>query len=274
MDDSKNYIFVCGCPRSGTTAMWSLLTAAEEAVIGVERYGKRVFSRASLTPELFEQTRFFTLQEGDTFYSDLDKFQPYYALAREKFARATIFGDKIPKLYERFDSFFAAFPRAKVIFMFRNIFDVAASYKRRSMNTEDSTWGRGKGVSVAIRDWAKAITAYKNAPRQNILPICYEDFFIGGNGLEQLASFVGVADKSKMQEKFVRVRQRSEKIESTRARDLNTAEIFEICLKAPFGAYREILSAARIPGAPAAAPQTPVSELKVERDSRAGGAPA
>lgn len=153
MKGLESLLFLCGCPRSGTTAFWRLLVGDSRIRMGVERYGNRFYTREFLNPEMFEKDRFFSLQEGDTFYPDLVEFNPYYERAKSGYEDATYFGDKIPKLYEYFDRMKETFPGCKLVFIFRNIFDVAASYKARQLDENDN-WSMG--VSDAISDWNNA----------------------------------------------------------------------------------------------------------------------
>lgn len=247
---SKNFkmLFVCGCPRSGTTAMWKLLTASSNIVMGVERFGLRIFSKECITPDLFEYERFFTLASGDTFYTDLVAFNAYYLKARECYNHAEYMGDKIPKLYERFYDIVNVFPNVKIIFMIRNIFDVASSYKRRALDEKDMTWRRDQGVGEAIKDWRSSIAAFRNRPAcLKIIPVCYEDLFMKGIGLQELLDFVGIENNLQVRNQYINLRTRSAQLESQRDRGLTCDEVMQICVEAPFGGYREVLDIARKP---------------------------
>jgi len=245
----RRHLFVCGCPRSGTTATWNLLTASSEVVLGLERYGTRMFSTtAGLTPELFTYERFFDLRPQDTFYDDLDAFHAYYATARERFEDAAVIGDKLPKLYVRFERLGRAFPDAKVVFMFRNIFDVAASYKRRAADAADAQWRRSQGVSAAITDWTQSIAAFQAfESRLDMLPVVYEELFIEGRGLDRVCDFVGVTAPDPIVAHFRNLLARSSQLERARPRNLTALELQEICMRAPFGGYRKIVSASLQP---------------------------
>ena len=116
----KKYLFVCGSPRSGTTAMRNFLANDNRIKMGVERYGN-LFFRKPLTTELFEYERFFDLQEGDTFYNELNSFSPYYKKIIDNYEGAEYYGDKIPLLYKYLDRLNEAIPNSKVIIMIRNI---------------------------------------------------------------------------------------------------------------------------------------------------------
>src|SRR3954447_8348170 len=104
----RRYLFVIGCPRSGTTALWQLLVKHPNIVLGVERYGTRFFGPDFLDPTLFEFERFFRIEPGDTFYPDLSVTSDYESM-RRRFGRAKYVGDKIPYLYRFLPQLEAAF---------------------------------------------------------------------------------------------------------------------------------------------------------------------
>jgi hypothetical protein len=54
---SRNLLFVCGTPRSGTTAMQALLAGDDRIALGMERYGS--YLGADFNEGLFTKERFF-----------------------------------------------------------------------------------------------------------------------------------------------------------------------------------------------------------------------
>lgn len=234
---SKKYLFVCGCPRSGTTALWRFLSGDQRIRIGVERYGNKFFSKHFISPEDFEKSRFFNLQEGDTFYSDLVAFNAYYAEANIGYDDAVYFGDKIPKLYQFFDKLLVNFPESKIIFIVRNIFDVAASYKARALDPEDN-WS--SGVSEAIEDWNMSLRCAQNY-KGDIIIVDYERFFFEKSEVSKIYDFLKLNLTKVVSEDFRNIHTRSQQLEATRTRDLSALEVKEICKKADFGRYRQLL---------------------------------
>jgi hypothetical protein len=239
---AKRYIFVCGCPRSGTTAMWRTLSASSEVVVGVERYALRMHT---LTPELFERERFLALEEGDTFYDDLVGFSAYYRAAAQRYAAAKFVGDKSPRLYEHFDNLQQHFPGATVLVMFRNIYDVAASYKRRALDEGDTAWRRDAGVDAAIKDWTHSIKAFNQHRKgMNLIPVCYEKMFSDQRHLEGIFERLGLTIDEAVRGQCDRMITRGRSLETARDRVLSTDEIFEITMRAPIGGYRAIIEQA------------------------------
>ncbi len=242
--DNRQYLFIVGCPRSGTTALATLLAEHPSVVMGIERYGLRAFpAHFSLTPDLFERDRFLHFREGDTFYSSFDFAPRAYRDVETKFASARWVGDKIPGMYATLPDLFEAFgERTTVLFIFRNIFDVAASYKARLLDPNDN-WS--KGVSTAVTDWTRAIGAYRrSAHQERIIPIIYESLVSDPHIAHALFDRLGLEITPETRAAMDHLAARSETLESGRKRNLTMVEVMEICLKAPFGGFREIVDTA------------------------------
>lgn len=241
----KKYLFVVGCPRSGTTALGLLLAQNPMILMGIERFGHRAFkNNFSISPELFESDRFCDFREGDTFYSGFDFAPKAYADVVGKLTTATWRGDKIPMMFDTLPELFGVFgSQAKVIFIFRNIFDVAASYNARRNNKNDN-WH--KGTSDAIKDWNHAISAYrKSTAKDQIIPVIYENFFSSPDIARKLHEKLGIANDDMTEELVKAMFKRSEVLESERARALSRDEVMEIMLKSNFGGFREIVEISR-----------------------------
>lgn len=238
--DTKMFLFLCGCPRSGTTALWRVLVGDSRIRMGVERYEQLFHKTDPLRQEVFSAERFFDLRAGDTFYSSLDDFDAYYAAARVGYDESIYFGDKIPKMYEYLDKVHRDFPGCKIIFIFRNIFDVAASYKVRQLDIHDSWY---MDVSTAIIDWNRS---FKNAEsyKGKLHLVDYEQFFIRGVGLEKLYDFLELDVTEEALETYRLHLAQSSQLEERRTRSLTALEIKEICETADFDAYRRFCAQA------------------------------
>lgn len=240
-----NYLFIVGCPRSGTTALGNMFAQHPKVVMGIERYGHRAFpANFSLSPNLFKLERFTEFREGDTFYDSLAFAPAAYSDLSRKFPGAVWVGDKIPTLFRTLPKLFTAFPKeTRVLFIFRNIFDVAASYKARKEDLSDN-WS--KGVSDAISDWADAIRCFRKSDnKRQIIPILYEDLFSDIKILKSLFVHMGLEYNSNFDAIMQGYYDRSRVLEKGRMRNLTEKEVLDICLRAPFGAYREVVETAR-----------------------------
>lgn len=241
----SSHLFIVGCPRSGTTALGNMLARHPQVVMGIERYGHRAFpANFSLTPELFMPDRFLEIKSGDTFYNSFSFAPEAYAAIEEKFKAAKWVGDKIPTLFRTLDDLFENFPAdTRVLFLFRNIFDVAASYRARLDNVADD-WS--KDVAAAITDWSDALRCFRSNKNQDrVIPIIYEDFFKDNRQAIGLFSGLGLDTTPEIIQDLERFFTRARQLESRRARNITEQEVFEICARAPFGAYREVVAQAR-----------------------------
>lgn len=240
---TPRYLFVCGTARSGTSAMWRLLIDDPRIAMGLERYVLRV-GKDGLSPELFEERRFFDLQPGDTFYEDLEGFNPYYGQLRQRYADAEFVGDKIPRLFAHLDSLFEAFPTAKVIVMVRNIFDVAASYESRADAAVH--WSPNRRTPAAIRDWGRMLRSLDACMDDaRVYPVLYEDFFGGQGDLAGLYEFIGLSLEERAFARFAGSNERSARLEGERRRALSQSNVLDISLHAPFELYRSIVARVR-----------------------------
>jgi Domain of unknown function (DUF6473)/Sulfotransferase family len=243
----RQFVFICGCARSGTSALVQLLDAHSEISIGMERYITRFLSGNGLSPELFEEERFFSVEEGDTFYDNLDFLKPLYDSLRSKWQRSVVVGDKIPKLYTRYDHVFERFPEARVIFVSRNLIDVANSYKRRAEDESDQDWSQSRGAAAAIDDWNTAnsltLAALDRFPGK-IYVLSYESLFLDRSGLEELFAFIGLRPSRDVHERFKNQLQRSSTITAHRSESLSAAEKLAICLRADTESFRRLVERA------------------------------
>ena len=96
----RQFLFLRGVARSGTTALGSLMNLHSRVAIGVERYKTLAMSakaQTSFAKDLFTYDRFFAHEEGDTNV----KTPPVYESLKPKYHDALYVGDKIPRLYTK-----------------------------------------------------------------------------------------------------------------------------------------------------------------------------
>jgi len=210
----------------------------------MERYIGRFLSEKEFTPELFEQERFFSVEKGDTFYKDLEQFKSVYNKLRLKWQECTVVGDKIPRLYTNYHKVFEHFTEARVIFISRNIIDVASSFKRRANDATDQLWPSDRDAAKAIGDWNAAHSQTLHAITQfpeRILVVSYENLFIDKNGLDALFDFVDLKPTTAVRDYFNIQSEKSGQIRSRREENLSPNEKLSICLRADFASFRELL---------------------------------
>jgi hypothetical protein len=189
--ESARPLFVCGCARSGTSALTLALNAHPEIVLGMERYFSYLATHGRLSPDLFQYDRFFDVKEGDTFYDSLNFFEKNYKSSREKFAGAKYVGDKIPALTAYISKLIEDFPESKIICIVRNVIDVSASFENRAR--AGTFWPKNRNADTAVDYWNRSlvdIAGHAHSP--NVLVVIYEDLFVDKIGWDRLSDFLGL----------------------------------------------------------------------------------
>jgi hypothetical protein len=159
----KDYLFVSGCPRSGTTVLAYILNWAPQTFVGLERFaGLFETRRQDFTPALFEPARLDSFVAGDCDYASFQA-KPEYALsctngnAVAGIPEARHIGDKNPNFWIGFDAFLApawAGSAIRIFHIVRNVADVAASYQTRFDDADDN-WTHDFRAGVA--DWTASV---------------------------------------------------------------------------------------------------------------------
>lgn len=161
---SRKFIFVSGCPRSGTTVLTQLLNWGEDVFIGQERFAGLFNQRpADFQPALFAEGRLSTFEPGDCGYKAFADKAPHVApFARKKdfnaLGKYTFVGDKITHMDANlavFDNDAWKAEAVTVLHVVRDLPDVMASYASRKADAADSNWSRG--VADALDDWQESI---------------------------------------------------------------------------------------------------------------------
>lgn len=154
---SRRQIFVCGPPRSGTTALARLLNTSQSLVVGIERYRKRLMQvNGEDHRSLFGKERYFRYDTGDT---DVDFNVAHPDLtqsSKRKFDAATYIGDKVPRLYRCLHNVDTAFPDCVVVYIIRDPIHVASSWQRRADSKHDR-WPQRNGYQQAVIEWNQSV---------------------------------------------------------------------------------------------------------------------
>lgn len=238
------YLFACGCPRSGTTVLWRLLRESPKIAMGVERYIDLVLGKQfALTEDHFKKDRFFTHKAEDTHFPDITSggAGEYYAQLKEYYDDCKYYGDKIPPLFERYDEIFANFPKAHVIYIYRNIFDVAQSYIKR-LNNPDDAWD--KGIDKAIAEWNQSMRTTLAAKEKGHRIFCleYEELFFEDYNWERVFDLLEIKYTKKVKMKFRNEKIFCNRLEDKRENFLSSMDKSKILKQADFEAYNKIVA--------------------------------
>lgn len=185
------FLFVSGCPRSGTTVLAHILNWSSECLIGMERFDALFENNSDFfTPELFGNERFLRFDSGDCGYpsfSENKELSAWYANIKQ-FKDLDVYryrGDKLTTLWRNFSVFDNDDWGRESVTLFhivRNVYDVASSYQTRLENPDD---GWSADFMAGVQDWSNATVAvheaFLNSDRKFALHIIsYDELFKGG----------------------------------------------------------------------------------------------
>jgi hypothetical protein len=213
----KKFLFVAGCPRSGTSALARLLSFSKDIVIGMERFGHlETKGDFLLTKSHFSERRFFDLQPGDTFYDDFESMHGFDPEIRKKYRDCVYIGDKRPELYEYYDDLFSVFPSAVVYFIYRDVKEVASSYRGRAL--KGVHWPKTKDVKSAVRDWNRSMWRTSNGIEKgfNIKCLNYESIFKAGADVSQVFTEIGLEYTREIHTKVQKLQAEAEALHAVR----------------------------------------------------------
>ena len=202
----RRFLFIAGCPRSGTTALGDLLNVHDRVAIGKERF-KNLLNAPNLDPPYgtayYTAERFFDLRETDTNIRD-DKL--YQRLAA-KYANCLYVGDKVPRYYARLNILSERFPSARFLVITRKIEEVAQSWEARAKNPSDH-WPEANGALKAVEHWNEAnrkTLAWMRRLGDQLRVVHYERLFSGNReSLLAILDWLGLEMTKKLDEAFTR----------------------------------------------------------------------
>lgn len=234
---NKQYLFAIGNARSGTTALGELLNSSTEICLGVERYA----NDDNVTAASFEPVAFF-----DSASENYQVRPHYYDKIKDKFPQARYIGDKRPKFTRFWRNTWLNLPQAQIIYIFRNIYDVACSYNARAHDAVlgiDQSWSSNRDFSQAVQDWNQGLQAFPQLAKFfSVYCIKYEDFFLDRSKMKHLLEYLEVdTTEQQVMEKIEKVQQTALNLQH-KSRTLSEAEQKYIDDHADFAAYDRILA--------------------------------
>mgnify|MGYP000058503790 CR=1 FL=1 len=238
-------IFLSGCPRSGTTALWKLFASEPKIAMGLERFKNRCRNeKFSLEESLYAKKRFFDMQDGDTHFKDLVSGEggKYYAELKGRFDKCELVGDKLPNLYRFLPEVSKSFSNAKTIVIVRNVFDVAQSYEARLRNEKDK-WDRD--FKDGVNEWNVSVRKTLANLGPNVHVLIYEDFFFtkGTEHIHKLEEFLDFKFSAEFFNTHKALVNQSLEKDKSRQGILSSRNKLFISKNANFGIYKKLINA-------------------------------
>lgn len=177
---SQKFLFICGCPRSGTTALVKLLNSHKSIGIGMERYKNYADKNNihKINNHAFTAQHFFDLKDEQTNIH----WNYFYDNLKNKYEETVeFFGDKYPHYYRFYNQINEnLMGNVKWVFIIRDIVDVANSYNSRAADPQD-IWPEKANYERAVFHWNESLVKTWKYQKTNVYPnlfVCeYEKLF-------------------------------------------------------------------------------------------------
>lgn len=235
--DQKKYLFVGGCARSGTSAITKVIGNHREIVLGMERYNNLCEKdNFSLSKEHFVKERFFNIQDSDTFYTDFNRFHYWFPDIYKKFDNSVYVGIKYTDIHEIIEELKFVFGEIKIIYIYRNIYDVAESWNKRAIRGND--WPPYKDYIQAVDTWNRSLEIIKSKKEEgcNIYCVNYEDLFFTRKSVDVIFKSIDLRVDKNVKKTLLSLRTNAP-IFRSRKEALNENEIEYIKKNARFELY-------------------------------------
>ncbi|NOR87728.1 MAG: hypothetical protein GQ527_08980 [Bacteroidales bacterium] len=206
MLQNKKYLFVGGCPRSGTTRISFIIGAHPEIILGIERYNNILHKKQfSLTQEHFSNSRFMKVERNDTFYQDFLNFKRHLHIP-SKWDHAKYIGVKYPIIDEIIDELNHSIGQITVLYIYRDVFDVAESWNRRA--EIGNNWPKTKRYKDAVIKWNESLSSIKDfiLKGENIICINFNDLLFSEKPIDEIFNKLGleISDEVEMELQYAR----------------------------------------------------------------------
>ena len=195
----KKFGFVCGCPRSGTTAAVRLLNCHPRIAATNERFAKRVRKKGALQKEHFVTDRFIQFDEKDCGHGGFENEATRVGL--KKWESAEIVIDKVPHVTHVFREA-ARLTADFVIVIVREPYGIARSFearRKRAASGEDPTWNTKNDFVRAVDMFNETVRQVKLALSKTdqergfpLMVVDYDDLYSTKPVYKELFRFLGV----------------------------------------------------------------------------------
>lgn len=248
----KNYLFVCGIQRSGTTALANLVNWHSEVCVCIERFRNLMRNNKieQFTPDRFELDKLLDFSDDATNLTPekSERFHGFYESVRANYEQLKFVGDKVPNNHRFIESIHKKFERAKFLFIVRDIHDTACSWQARAEREGDG-WPETKTAEKAVAPWndcnrvfLKMKLAYPDACHV----VGYEQFFDGDaddlSPVDQLTDFLKLNAEERLYSAFTNARKIYSTNIKTKSRTLDPDVYDGIEKAADLDVYKQLLA--------------------------------
>ena len=240
-------LFICGCSRSGTSVFTEFLNSHGKLAIGLERYGKRLRLNGHLPPDLFTKARFCETFDPDD--SHHKKLLPIYGEMAARFDDCLYIGDKIPNLFLHFDAIKSDYPKAKIIFLLRDIKAVASSHEARAerkRRNPKAGWPLWRDGFNAVKEWNESMTSIQALGDD--LDSCILDYnrlYQDESLIEQICAFLNIESTPSFLAFWDKAAQERVEIDAKIRNNLTDEHLTFIEEQADFDLYQNLLNRQR-----------------------------
>ena len=242
-----DHLFITGCARSGTSAFAVTLGEHPKIAMGRERFAFRYTEDRHFPPSLFEKERFCRqLVPGDSHHR---KLRPYYKDLYEKIDGCLYRGDKIPDMAQDDGPLLEFHERPRVIYMLRNIFDVAYSFNLRAADAREAGitngWPWDCDAMAAVRSWNLSLQqTLAMRDRLDLRFVVFETAFADRRQLDGVLAWLGLEMEPLLAATFADMMTTHHELEGSRVSRLTSAEKLAIMKDADFASYQQALAIA------------------------------
>lgn len=191
-----NKFIVSGVPRSGTTALASLLNWHPAVFCGIERFPLESVDQSYFTREMVNDKSIPTAH-----------FETNRDTLKEK-AQLEAIGDKGPRYFYRLAGSENIFSDTRLIFIIRDIAEVFQSWNSRATNPDDRSWHRGQTGIFSYLDYLQLLHTFNEIQsNHDSIVLSYEQLFYGDPArqhqvIDQLFDFIGAKRSSLVHANF------------------------------------------------------------------------
>ena len=230
---ARDFLFVGGCVRSGTTAITRVLNAHPDVIVGEERY-IQAWGKHTVRPAHFEKDRFLDYQDGDStrgFYKFRDE--------ADRFGSERYVGDKHPFVFWLYKDIKEHFDGAQVVYILRNPVSVCESAQARADDPDDRFEMDGQR---ALNFWNDSVDRTRTAMNTGarIIVVCYEEIFGSRGAISKLYHALKLDPDQVNWARVDKLMSRAKAV-STKAVPRNDALRLHVSMHGAFSVYRELI---------------------------------